>query len=93
MLNENEVIMLILGISIIFLVFFNRQKIRRIYAWRNLLTGYYMFFGAWIFTIIEGFLLYNLMNFLEHLSYMSGSVILTVWCWRYSVYSNKEGRK
>ena len=82
MLNANEVIMLVLGIGIFFLICAYKSKIKRIYAWRILLSGFYLLISAWLFTVAEDLFISNIMNFLEHFCYAASAVIVTVWCWR-----------
>ena len=93
MLSENEIIMLILGIGIFFLIYVYRSKIKRIYAWKILLAGFYMLIIAVICTIVEEFFLNTVLNFMEHLFYSVSSVLVTVWCWRASSGIWKEAVK
>ena len=74
--------MLILGLGVFWFVLFNKQKIRRIIAWRLLLYAFYFLMSGWFFTVIEGFILKPFFNLLEHVSYSFSAVILAMWCYR-----------
>lgn len=82
MVHENEIIMLILGIGVLVFTIIHRAKIKRIYAWRNFIAGFYILIAAWVFTIAERFIWGNYLNILEHICYMSSAVIITIWCFR-----------
>jgi hypothetical protein len=91
MMHENEIIMLLLGIIIFFFILKNKLQIRRIYAWKLLLSSYGLLFAGWIFTVLEGFLLESYLNILEHLSYSCSAIILAFWCWKVVYRSKVEG--
>ncbi|MBN2275924.1 MAG: hypothetical protein JXK95_16465 [Bacteroidales bacterium] len=89
MVNENEVIMLILGIGVLTFTFIHKAKIKRIYAWRNLMAGFYLLLFAWIFTIAEGFYWGYFLNIFEHACYGVSAVIIAIWCLRL-LFSHKK---
>ncbi len=80
MIYENEVTMLVLGISVLVLVFFNRRLFVRLPAWPLLITSFVAQLLAWAFTVIEGFFWPNTANVLEHVGYAVSAVFLAVWC-------------
>lgn len=84
MLNENEVIMLILGISIFFLIYIYRIKIKRICCRRILLAGFYALLAAWLCTNAEELFWNSILNIMEHLFYTASSILVAFWCWRTS---------
>jgi len=49
MLYENEIVMLILGIGIFFFITIYKEKIKRIYNWKTLLTSFYLVIAALTF--------------------------------------------
>jgi hypothetical protein len=91
MLHENEIVMLLLGIIIFFFILRNKTQIRRIYAWRLLITSYFLLLAGWIFTIVEGFVLETALNMIEHLSYTISAILLAFWCWKVMYRSKVEG--
>jgi len=80
MINEDELIMLILGIAILIFLFSYRTKIMRIRSWKILITGFGFLLASWVFTIVEVFVLSDIMNFLEHLFNSLGIIVFTLWC-------------
>jgi len=82
MLNENELIMLVLGFAIMIFIISYRAKIRRMPLWKLLITAFGFLVLAWIFTITEVFFMADFMNFMEHLFYASGALLLAYWCMR-----------
>lgn len=83
-IQDKEVIMLILGIGVLLFTIFFREIIRRIYAWKYLMTGFYILFASWIFTIAESFLWPSLLNWLEHIGYMISAVFIAIWCIKFA---------
>jgi hypothetical protein len=90
MIQQNEIIMLLLGVGCMIFIFLNKQKVKRIPVWRPLFAGFCVVFAGYVFTIIEGFLWSDLLNFLEHICYTASSILLAVWCWK--IFSHRKGR-
>ncbi len=78
-LSEDEVLVLLLGIGVLLFIIFNRKQIRRIRFRKILLAGYYILLAGWCFTIIEGYILEKLFNFLEHGFYVVSSLVFVTW--------------
>ncbi len=81
MVNENEVIMLLLFIGVFIFIINKRREYKRIPYWKLILTAFYVFFGAVILTVAEGFIWPVSLNILEHLLYMCSSFFILTWCW------------
>ena len=82
MLHENEVVMLLLGVGNFIFITLNKRQIKRINAWKVLISSYYLLLAGWIFTILEGYILENFLNLLEHICYAASAIMLTYWCWK-----------
>ena len=82
MLQENEVVMLLLGVGNLIFIALNRTHVKRINAWLILLSSYFLLLAGWMFTILEGFFLEDLLNLLEHACYLGSAIVLTYWCWK-----------
>jgi len=82
MLMENEVVMLVLGIGVLFLMVMNMDHVRKIRFWKLLFASYIILLSGWFFTILEGFILEQLMNILEHTSYFVSATFIAVWTWK-----------
>jgi hypothetical protein len=82
MLKENEVVMLVLGIGVMFLILLNRAHLRKIKFWKILFYGYCILLCGWFFTVTEVFLLEQYLNILEHISYAISAVLFMIWAWK-----------
>ncbi len=80
--QENELIIFLLGAAVLIFLIVNRQSVINIPEHKILTTSFYVLSFAWAATIVEGFFLGDLLNLFEHLSYAASSVLLTVWCWK-----------
>ncbi|MBN1898740.1 MAG: hypothetical protein JW827_08185 [Spirochaetes bacterium] len=88
MYEENEVIMLFIGLGILIFVLANLRRIQKILHYRLLLTGFFCLLSGWVLTVMEGLLLNKLLNILEHIFYLASSVFLVIWARR--VFQKKE---
>ena len=93
MLNENEVIMLILGIGILSLISVYRSKIKRVFAYETILIAFYLLIASWICTILEDIFFYRIMNLLEHVFFAASAVVTLIWCWRVASRQKQEARQ
>jgi hypothetical protein len=84
MIQQNEMVMLLIGIGVLFFIRLSSRQLKRLPSWNVLLCGFCALICAWISTVLEGFFWSVLFNYLEHLSYAASSALLTVWCWKWS---------
>ncbi len=79
-MTRDEVLMLIISGAVIVEITTMFRYLRRIPHLYLLLSS----FGAWVlaavFTVAEGFFWPGPLNVLEHLSTMTGAILLAVWC-------------
>ena len=80
MLQENEVVMLMIGAGVLVFMLINRAWIKQVPAHGLFFSAFGVLFSGWVFTVVEGFLLPVFFNFLEHLCYAGSSVLLVFWC-------------
>jgi hypothetical protein len=91
MIQDNEIIMLLIGIGVLIFIIGNRQQLRRFIFSEILILGFYLTLAGWILTILEGFFFKDLLNLIEHACYAGSSVSVAFWC--YKVFgSRREGR-
>ncbi len=80
----------VFAIGMVTLLFIRTEK--RIYQYIPeaglFLLAFYFVLGGWFFSIVEGFLLKNLFNHVEHLLYALSNLTLSLWCYR--VFLRKE---
>ncbi len=88
MMQENEVVTLLLGVGTLIFILGNRRQLKRLPASKILIAGFCALLAGWVLTILEGFFLQELLNFLEHTCYAGSSVLVAAWCWR--VFGKEE---
>ena len=88
MIQGNEVVMLLMAIGVLIFILFNRRQIMRIEAAGLLVTAFCVLLAGYVLTVLEGFFLEDLFNFLEHLCYTGSSVLIALWCMK--VFKRKE---
>jgi len=86
MIQQNEIIMLLLGIGCMIFILVNKQKVKRIPVAKTLIAGFYVLLAGYVLTILEGLFLKDLLNVLEHICYASSSILMAVWCWKLFAY-------
>ena len=86
MIQQNEIIMLLLGIGCMIFMLANKQKVKRIPVARILIAGFYALLAGWVLTILEGLFWNDLLNVLEHICYTASSILIAVWCWKIFAY-------
>jgi asparagine N-glycosylation enzyme membrane subunit Stt3 len=84
MVQENELIVLVIGEIVLAFALKNRRIIYaavpsgRFFLW----AVFVMLVLGWLFTVTESFFLNNIQNLFEHICYMVSSLALLVWCLR-----------
>jgi hypothetical protein len=81
MIQQNELITFMVGIGVALFILINRRRIARIPGSSWLLLSYSALLAGWTLTIVEGFVLADVTNVIEHACYMASSMAAAVWCW------------
>ena len=81
MIQQNEMITFLVGMGVALFIWLNRRRIVQIPGSTWLLLSYSALLAGWTITLVEGFVLPDLMNALEHTCYMASSVAAAGWCW------------
>jgi len=82
MIQENEIVMLIIGLGVLIFLLGNRSQLKRIPSSDFLLLAFHALLAGWVLTVLEGFLWGDFLNYLEHMSYAAASLLLAAWCWK-----------
>ncbi|MBW2407667.1 MAG: hypothetical protein JRF17_09880 [Deltaproteobacteria bacterium] len=82
MIQQNEIIMLLLGIGCLIFIWVNKQKVKRIPVAKPLIAGFYVLLAGYLLTFLEGLFWNDLLNVLEHICYTASSILMAVWCWK-----------
>jgi hypothetical protein len=80
MIRENEIIMLLLGIGVLIFILGNRSSIQRVPGWKILVAGFFVQLFGWLLTVLEGFFLKGILNYLEHICYAVSALLVAFWC-------------
>lgn len=89
MVQENEIVMVVLGFGTLFFIFSNRQQLRRLPSSGTLLSSYFVLLFGWLLTVLESFFFGDLLNLIEHASYAASSILLAIWCWQ-ALHANRH---
>ncbi|MBN1148909.1 MAG: hypothetical protein JXA78_16735 [Anaerolineales bacterium] len=81
MVQENEVVMLLLGVGMLIFILANRKRLD-LPSIGLLLAGYYLLLAGWLLTVLEGLFWGETLNLVEHSFYAASAVLNAAWCWR-----------
>ena len=82
MVQENEVVMLLLGVGVLVFILANRKRLADLPSVEILLVGYYLLLAGWLLTVLEGFFWGEVLNIVEHGLYAASAILVAAWCWR-----------
>lgn len=82
MIQENEMVMFIIGAGVFLFTVAYRVQLKRIPEWRILISAFRILVAAWLLTILEGFFWGETLNYLEHFCYACSTVLMVIWCWK-----------
>ncbi|MCK5038479.1 MAG: hypothetical protein KAS16_05215 [Thermoplasmata archaeon] len=92
--QENEIILFILGIGVLIFILKNHldpktsQVLMGFPGYNLFVYAYIIILIGWVFTILEGFFLNELLNMIEHMCYASSALMLAYWSWK--VFGKQE---
>ena len=90
MIQQNEIIMLLLGMGCMIFILVNKQKVKGIPAAKTLIAGFNLLLAGYVLTILEGLFWQDFLNVLEHICYTASSILVAVWCWK--IFAYRKGR-
>ena len=91
MIQQNEIIVLLLGIGVLIFVLNNRKKFHLVPASRILISGFSLILAGWILAVLKGFFWKDFLKLAAHFCYAASSLLMTVWCWK-AFKSGKDKR-
>ncbi|MBW1801037.1 MAG: hypothetical protein JRJ85_09945 [Deltaproteobacteria bacterium] len=89
MIQENEIVMLLLGSGVFIFTLLNLPMLKRLQSWKVLIAGFYVLLAGWVLTVLEGFFWEGLLNYLEHMCYAGSALLVAFWCWK--VFGSHRG--
>ena len=85
---HDELIMLIISLIVIIMIAINFRLLRRIPNCFLLICSFVLVTFSATFTVAEGLVFPEVLNYLEHLSFMAATILFAVWCW--CVFGSKK---
>ncbi len=79
MIQENEVIMLVLGVGVLIFIISNYARLKPYPSIHILIAGFCFSLLGWSLTVAEGFLLGATLNVAEHLCYLFSVLCIALW--------------
>lgn len=79
MIEENELILFILGLVSFIFILMNHSKLKEIPSINYFLVFLSLILVAWFSTVIEAVIFYEFLNGLEHICYFFSSLVFLVW--------------
>jgi len=85
--EENEVVMLLLGVGVLLFMLLRWPQLKQLPAAPLLILGFSILLSGWSATVLEGLFAedsfyYQLFNSLEHVCYAGSAVLIVWWSWR-----------
>ncbi len=85
--EENEIVMLLLGVGVLILVIFRRKPLKQLPGSYLLITSFSIVLTGWTATVVEDLFehgsIYNrLFNYLEHFCYAGSTMMIAWWSYR-----------
>ena len=88
---HDELIMMIISLIVVVQIAANVKLLRRVPNYLLLVSSFGLVAFSTLFTVAEGLVLPEVLNYLEHLSFMSATILFAVWCWCVFGSKKREG--
>lgn len=88
---HDELIMLIISLVVVIQVVANFKLLKQFPRMPLLLWSFGLVVLSAICTVVESLFWVEVLNYIEHLSFMAASILLAVWCWRVFGSEKQEG--
>ena len=90
-IQQNEIVMLLLGVGVLIFAIRNRVGLKRLPSYGILMTAFYLLPVTWFATVLEGYIWNPFFNLLEHAGFAASSVLTAIWCWKAFTGKKKAG--
>lgn len=77
----DEMLSLVLGTGVLLLAIAARARLRDLPRVRLLAAAFLALYIAWVATVVESFLLPDLLDLVEHVAHVASALLLAAWCW------------
>lgn len=79
MFQESELIALFIALCVIILGVIYNKHLKSVPHYKMLIMAFMLYSLSLICTVAEGFLLYTVLNTIEHISYLLSAIMLFIW--------------
>ncbi|MFO7795938.1 MAG: hypothetical protein ACQERB_05215 [Promethearchaeati archaeon] len=79
MIEEGELIVFILGIVVFIFITINYKNLKTIPEFKFFFISIILILIAWCATVFEAIILYDLLNYIEHICYVLSSMFIFIW--------------
>ncbi len=90
MFQENELVTFLLGCGTLVFILAMRRTLSRLPSWGWMLAAYLALLAGWVATVLEGVLLGDVLDGVEHVCYAASAVLLAFWAARVFVRPRGE---
>ena len=88
---HDELIMLIISLAVVIQIVANFHFLKKLRGIFLILSSFTLVTLSAFCTVVEGLVFPEVLNYIEHLSFMSASILLAIWCWRVFASKKQEG--
>jgi hypothetical protein len=81
MVHENELIMIVIGMTLLIFVLLNYHQLKQTPSFKLIFISFFLSVIGWISTVLEGLFWEQYFNLLEHFCYAASAILLARWCW------------
>ena len=82
MIEIDDVLILLIGIIILIFILVNYSVLKSIPDSKIIIMGFSLLAICWFFSLIEGVIFEEVMNFLQHLFLVFNTVLVAFWVWK-----------
>ena len=81
MFEEQELLVLLLGVGLLVYGIFKRSDLTSIPYSGVIISAYLVMLAGWGISVLESAFYPYILNILEHIACMGGSLLLAIWAW------------
>jgi hypothetical protein len=85
---HDELIMLIISLAVVIQIVANFNFLKRLPGSSLILSSFALVALSAFCTVAESLVFPEVLNYIEHLSFMTASILLAIWCWH--VFGSKK---
>jgi hypothetical protein len=87
---HDELIMLIISLAVVIQIVANFNFLKRLPGCSLILSSFALVALSAFCTVAESLVFPEVLNYIEHLSFMTASILLAIWCWHVFGFKKQE---